>query len=285
LCPTCSWNFHSLPNSDEEKWAQNQWQKSQEQEDELEKFKREYQKLREEKEKLNSKFENLYKQLVEKAEERERLLLSLLQPISSIPSKIDELVDAIKIPLKNLSGQYTVDNQIKKETIEHRDKRQDNYSQNTATKLTVKNLSEIGSESHITRQPLLLNQEETELAKLYNEKHKKFVESVIKVSLTQDSLEKDRLGKTIKLFFQKNHKGTYWIFIADKQKYFLFPEHHFKLNEFNYQALETSFTCYGNWQNEGSALKILKPGIVRPLDQGGEKWEFVDKGVIEFTSI
>jgi hypothetical protein len=287
ICATCNWNFHCAQNSEEEKWAQNQWTKIEELENKLEKSRRDYQKLKEEKEKINKKFESIYQEFLVKSEERERLLLSLLQPISSIPSKLDELIDAVKIPLHSLSVEDTPQDQLVQEkTIERIDKKEEEINpQNIPTKLTVQKPPEVDNKSGIVRQSLVINSEERELAKLYNEKHKKFVEYVIKVSLTQDSIEKDRLGKTIKLFFQKNQKGTYWILITDKQKYFLFPEYDFKLNEFNYHSLETSFTCYGDWQHETSELRILKPAIVKPIGQGGEKWEFVDKGIIEFTSI
>jgi hypothetical protein len=144
-------------------------------------------------------------------------------------------------------------------------------------------LSDVESKSRKAQHYLSLTREEQDFVKSYNEHPKTMLACITKVSPTQDSIEKDRIGNIIKSFFESNLKGTYWIYTTGKRKY-LFPEGNFKVNEYNYQSLETSFICYGNWQNEGSELKLLKPAIVTLSHQGGDKWELVDKGVIEFTS-
>ncbi|MBO3459229.1 hypothetical protein G7B40_027500 [Aetokthonos hydrillicola Thurmond2011] len=166
-----------------------------------------------------------------------------------------------------------------------------NGSNSSVTKISselvpIQALSKVESKSPKITNSFNHNTEEKDVDKLYNnEQNKKNLRHLVKVLPIQELIEKDSFGKPTRLFFQENVKGTYWIVTSEQKKYLLFPEHNFKVNEFNYKGLETAFTCHGNWQEEGAELKIFKPAIVKPLEEEGkEKWELVDQGVIEFTS-
>ncbi len=247
-------------------WAQTYWTRNQE-------LDTEKKKIEIEKEELNNKIISLYEQLLtEKNKQLEKEKNQLLLLINTEIISIDELVKAVKLLKQTSSEQAHVEDKSKNKTVEQSEKEEDSSPNNYT------HISSTHEKSQIARQDVAPTREEQELATFYNNKDKILSEHNIKVLPTD--IEQERLGNTTK-FLSRNTKGTYWIITTQEKKYFLVPEYRFKVNEYNYQFFQSYFACDGNYQER--EIKMVKPAIVKPLDQEGEKWELVEQGAIEFN--
>ncbi|MEC4816707.1 MAG: hypothetical protein SAK29_26085 [Scytonema sp. PMC 1069.18] len=315
FCENCGWSllaqnsgwleqknkkdeYKALKN--DEDWAKDYWKKIRIQQEEINRLKKQ----------LDEKADEYAKQTVERLnkweEEREKTLRELLSPLSEL-SALRELVESIKqipqtSPVSGYTKPFSKDNlestEIKNEIGEENDKEALSSeevidldfisSQHTQSEPAAKNSYEAFTELATSswqvpqeRQEISLTTEEQELISSYNRRTISF-ENIDKISLTQESIEQERLGSNkSKLFFEPDSRGFYRIVPRAQEKY-LVPDYRLKINQFNYESLETSFNCSGNWQEEGCKLKLVKPGRVKASIEGN-KWELEEKGVIEFT--
>ena len=116
----------------------------------------------------------------------------------------------------------------------------------------------------------------------YNKNPDSFSTEATEVSETEQSIEARRLGTSQPAIFEKARrgKGNYWILIQSGFSY-LVPKANIKINEYNYETVETLFECQGYQSGYSSDFTLVKPAIVSPI-LSGEKWQLVELGVLQF---
>lgn len=116
----------------------------------------------------------------------------------------------------------------------------------------------------------------------YNKNPDSFLKEVTEVSETEESIEARRLGTSQTAIFEKARrgKGNYGILIREGFNY-LVPKANIKINEYNYETVETLFECQGYQSGYSNDFKLVKPAIVSPISSG-EKWKLIELGVLQF---
>ena len=104
-------------------------------------------------------------------------------------------------------------------------------------------------------------------------------EATVKVSATEESLNKIRTGYESKLILENTIQKRYLI-IQEDGDYFLVPHAKIKINEHNKSSLETLFECI-NLTPEYDDFQLIQPAKVSQLDS--ELWQLDQKGKLEFS--
>lgn len=79
---------------------------------------------------------------------------------------------------------------------------------------------------------------------------------------------------------QPREDGPFWI-AAFEGVHYLLPQPQWRVTPDNYPLLKRFFVCYGYRSGQDYRIKLLKPGRVSALE-GGDRWEFVQQGIVEF---
>ena len=104
-------------------------------------------------------------------------------------------------------------------------------------------------------------------------------EATAKVSATEASLNKRRMGDDSKLILENTTQKRYLI-IQEDGDYFLVPHAKIKINEHNKSSLEALFECV-NFIPEYTDFHLIQPAKVSQLDS--ELWQLDKKGKLEFS--
>ncbi|PSB04280.1 hypothetical protein [Merismopedia glauca] len=124
-----------------------------------------------------------------------------------------------------------------------------------------------------------LSLDESNLVSKYNNNPNIFTNK-IEVSETKESNDNRRGGSNQSPILETSRRANYWI-ISESGFYYLVPSPNLKLNEFNYKTVEAFFKCHNYGENSSRNVRLFKPAQVSALP-GGEKWELIQPGVIQF---
>lgn len=124
--------------------------------------------------------------------------------------------------------------------------------------------------------------EESTLVEKYNSERDSLSDIAKEVSETEESQNQRRLGTSQSAVFETSRRGNYWIITQGGFEY-LVPKGNFKINKFNYTTVEFLFECQGYQSGQSKDFKLIKPAKVS-CPPGGEKWQLVELGILQFQS-
>ena len=116
----------------------------------------------------------------------------------------------------------------------------------------------------------------------YNSGSEKLIKEVIEVAPVDENFSSSSdyiLHQEATL--KKHPKGQYWIIKVDIF-YYLIPKIDILITKLSYQSLQNFFECYGYKTGLSKNIELLKPARVSVITDD-EEWEFIQKGVIQFT--
>ncbi|MGK7874380.1 MAG: hypothetical protein AB4426_14025 [Xenococcaceae cyanobacterium] len=128
-----------------------------------------------------------------------------------------------------------------------------------------------------------LIQSQAELVAVYNQNPDLLSGQVTVVSKIEYNMNKRPIDISEPAIFEKNIKGIYWILTVEKSSYMVYKKSKIKINQYNFKTVQSMFECRGYQPGKDHDFKLLKPARVSPID-GGEKWELVERGVLEFDN-
>lgn len=102
--------------------------------------------------------------------------------------------------------------------------------------------------------------------------------TVIEVKLSQETMEKMRIGTENNLIFVNDRKGNYWI-VNWHEVYCLIPKEKSYINQYQYDSLQKIFDCQ-RYQEDYSNFEVIEPATVFKYDL--ETWQLERKGKIQF---
>jgi hypothetical protein len=107
------------------------------------------------------------------------------------------------------------------------------------------------------------------------------LQSAIEVSETSQSINNRRLGynKPAEVEKVSRNKGIAWVINIDGSDY-LVPKPKSKINEYNYETIESLFVCNGYQSGLFDEFKLLVPA---KLASQGEIWELREQGELQFN--
>jgi GR25 family glycosyltransferase involved in LPS biosynthesis len=121
------------------------------------------------------------------------------------------------------------------------------------------------------------------LVNIYNEKPKSLLQ-LSEVSENSQSIDNRRLGynQPIALEIVSRNKGIAWVINIDGSDY-LVPKPKLKINEYNYETIESLFICHGYESEVFYEFILIKPAKLLAQEKG-EKWELSEKGELRFQT-
>jgi hypothetical protein len=122
---------------------------------------------------------------------------------------------------------------------------------------------------------------ESNLVDRFNNHPKLLLQNAIEVSETSESIDNRRLGynKPVTLEKVSRNKGIAWVINIDGFDY-LVPKSKLKINEYNYETIESLFVCNGYQSGLFDQFKLLVPA---KLASQGETWELREQGELRFN--
>jgi hypothetical protein len=121
----------------------------------------------------------------------------------------------------------------------------------------------------------------SKLVEQYNHDANKLLRTATKVSETEESINKRRMGMGTyeTAVIEKTGQGNYCI-ISEAEASYMVPKPSFKPNEHNYGTFETLFECYGYKSGYSHSFKLVKPARVNPTSEN--QWQLKERGIVEF---
>ncbi|MEG3845352.1 hypothetical protein QT971_05330 [Microcoleus sp. herbarium19] len=121
----------------------------------------------------------------------------------------------------------------------------------------------------------------SKLVEQYNHDANKLLKTATKVSETEESINKRRMGMGTyeTVVIEKTGQGNYCI-ISEAGASYMVPKPSFKPNEHNYGTFETLFECYGYKSGYSHSFKLVKPARVNPTSEN--QWQLKERGIVEF---
>ncbi|MCM0591499.1 MAG: hypothetical protein HEQ35_21420 [Gloeotrichia echinulata IR180] len=145
------------------------------------------------------------------------------------------------------------------------------------TSLNLGNSESFASSSTNTLEPSILN-----LLNIYKNDPKSLLENAIEVSETSQSIDNRRLGYNQPVALEKvsRNKGIAWVINIDGSDY-LVPKPNLKINEYNYETIESLFICHSYQSGLCNEFTLNIPAKLLAQEKG-EKWELSEKGELIF---
>lgn len=192
------------------------------------------------------------------------------------------------VPLeKNLSNTEVDQNsQTSLETYEHKPLKDccgTNFSNissfNSSTSPALSNLQSSTYSSTNTLEPSIIN-----IVNIYNENPKSLLLNAVEVSETSQSIDNRLLDYNQPLALEKvsRNKGIAWVINIDGSDY-LVPKPKLKINEYNYETIESLFICHGYESGVSHEFILIKPARLL-VQEKGERWELSEKGELQFQA-
>ena len=119
---------------------------------------------------------------------------------------------------------------------------------------------------------------ESNLIDIYNSVPRTLSQSAIVVSVNQDG---ENQSGTIKISFQEEKGGNYWIIAIDKTTGWLFPKGGQVFDKYQYNILVYLFDCSGYEQQKNKEFILKNPAKVS-FNFDRKEWSLENKGVLEF---
>ncbi len=230
-------------------------------------------------ESLQSNISQLQRELQEVKKERSQLqsylsqLRATLDEEKKARSQLEYKIEEIQDQISSLSQDST--------TLKPENSSDENVkSEETETPSPSPGSQSAEVESPKTTVALNLDSQEKDLVKTYNKNPTYLSGYPTEVSETEESIEERRLGKSQAAVFEKVRNGTYWIVTVQDRRY-LVPKGGMKFNQNNYQTAQSLFEFQGYQPGVSIDFQLLKPGKVSVVPSG-DKWELVERGVLQF---
>jgi hypothetical protein len=130
-----------------------------------------------------------------------------------------------------------------------------------------------------TLEPPIIN-----LVNIYNNNSKSLSSNILEVSETCQSIDNRRLGYNQPVALEKvsRNKGIAWVINIDGSDY-LVPKPKLKINEYNYETIESLFICHGYESGVSYEFILIKPAKLLAQEKG-ERWELSEKGELRFQT-
>lgn len=121
------------------------------------------------------------------------------------------------------------------------------------------------------------------LVDIFNNNPKLFSQNAIEVSETSESIDNRLLDYNQPVVLEKvsRNKGIAWVINIDSSD-LLIPKNNLKINEYNYQTIESLFTCKDYKSGQSDDFRLVKPAKLTPKEKG-ETWELTEKGELQFN--
>ncbi|MEH2284793.1 MAG: hypothetical protein V7K90_26310 [Nostoc sp.] len=238
------------------KWVQQIWKSYSKIQQELEHLKRQ-----------NTNYSNFTSSAVEKSLQslvvHQLSQISLLQEQNNYLKQLSSEVTYIKEQLpSNYSAFKQAQNQESVSTGEDLDSQ---LSEEDNTNILESEISQLNN-----------TPEAREIVEYYNQKQKVNFPEQVEVGETTESKAKRMDGIQSPPIFDDKNRGDYWVI---NQKY-LVPRRK-RFDTFSYQTLSTLFECRNHNQSSSGNFILIQPAKVTYLNTE-EKWQFEERGIIEF---
>ncbi|XHR83756.1 MAG: hypothetical protein ACFKPT_05230 [Gloeotrichia echinulata GP01] len=124
-------------------------------------------------------------------------------------------------------------------------------------------------------------QSESDLIDRFNSNPKALSQNPIEVSETSESIDNRRLGYNKPVAVEKvgRNKGIAWVINIDSVDY-LVPKPKLKINEYDYETIESLFNCKNYQSGQSKEFSVVKAA---KLVSQGETWELSEKGELSFN--
>ena len=109
------------------------------------------------------------------------------------------------------------------------------------------------------------------------------VNNIVKVSATDESIEKIRSGIKTLLILMQDNNGSYWVVLKPQLPdncYFLVPKSGLIINDRIHQTVEDIFLCKGYQKRSSNNFKLVLPAVVK--SRSNNEWELVESGELLF---
>jgi hypothetical protein len=239
-------------------------------------LKTQLQQAQQERSQLISKISNLEYQLQQAKNERSQLKAELQQQLNDSNNRYNESFKEINTYISHF---YTQIEQIEQYLRANQRRNSPPRSSPSPQCEDINNTQSINNTGETPSSAADLGWAEFEILKLYNDAPKDVSSLGIEVSETEESINNRRSGNSQPPVFANKRRGNYWILNQQGVDY-LVPSKSFKINEYNYNTIKNLFECRKYQPGYSQEFQLLEPAKVSAI--GGERWELIKPGVIEF---